>query len=175
VYIEWIVEAFTFVSSYLRKRPHTYRHKDIHSTGLEPVLNHPASIQMNPQLSVIAGCIQVCKRQLKRDLFATKRISQGVCISYKNSKLVGGRKNILAFTDTAELFEMMKIFKQPFCRITQRLWSKRRRKVEAASTHSITVDDRLLDIFVEDLAAPVEPVHRRGPQNLAPDSRPGLG
>jgi hypothetical protein len=166
------VEAFTFVSSYLRKRPHTHRHKDIHSTGLEAVLNHPASIQMNPQLSVIAGCIQVCKRQLKRDLFATKWISQGVCISYKNLKLVGWRKNILAFTDTAELFEMMKIFKQPFCKITQRSLSKRRRKVEAASTHGITIDDRLPNTL---LAAPVDPVYRRGPQHLAPGSRPGLG
>jgi hypothetical protein len=169
------VEAFAFVSPYLRKRPHTYRHKDIHSTGLEPALNHPAPIQMNPQLSVIAGCIQACKRQLKRDLFATKWIMQGACIPYKNPKLVGWRKNILALTDTAELFGMMKIFKQPFCKITQRLLSERRSKAEAASTRDITIDDGLLDIFVEELAAPVEPVHRRPPQNLALGSRPGLG
>lgn len=37
-----------FLSSYLRKRPDTYRHNDIHSTGLD----HLAPIQLNPQLSV---------------------------------------------------------------------------------------------------------------------------
>ena len=41
-------ESTAFLSSYLRKQPHTYRHNDVHSTGLD----YLPSIQLNSQLSV---------------------------------------------------------------------------------------------------------------------------
>jgi hypothetical protein len=45
-------------------------------------------------------------------------ITQGACIHTKIPKLVGWRKNILPIAYTVEVFEGMKIFKQPFCNIT---------------------------------------------------------
>lgn len=91
--------SIAFLFSYLRKRPDTYRQKEIHSTGLNPILVHLAP---NP-----AG-----------GLFATEMITQGACIHTKIPKLVGWRKNILPIAYTVEVFEVMKIFKQPFCNIT---------------------------------------------------------
>jgi hypothetical protein len=72
---------------------------EVHSTGLEPILDHLAP---NPT----------------KGLFATEMITQGACIHTKIPKLVGWRKNILPIAYTVEVFEGMKIFKQPFCNIT---------------------------------------------------------
>jgi len=100
--------SIAFLSSYLRKRPDTYRHDDIHSTGLD----HLASIQLNPQLSVYKR-IPTITRSIRNGNDHTK-----VCVFIQKSQVGGLAKEHISNSGTVELFEVMKIFKQPFCNIT---------------------------------------------------------
>jgi hypothetical protein len=60
-------------------------------------------------------------------------IIQGAYIHTKIHKLVGWRKNILPTAWTAEVLEVMKIFKQPFCNIT---FVEQQKKKSASSANS---------------------------------------